>query len=92
MTIRLLTNYAIPPGATLQEALDDRNLTRAELARRMGRPLRTVNRIVKGRYAITPDMARQLEKILSIPATLWIRLEQNYQDDLARLRRPRNWR
>jgi len=42
---RLDTDYAIPPGETLLETIEALGMTQVELARRMGRPLKTVNEI-----------------------------------------------
>ena len=79
-------DVAIPPGATLRESIDAVGMTQAELARRMGRPLKTVNEIVKGRTAITPETATQLERVLGAPARFWLRLEMDFQATRARLR------
>ncbi|MBK9968361.1 MAG: hypothetical protein IPP07_27250 [Holophagales bacterium] len=38
-----------PPGETLAETLEELQITQAELARRMGRPIKTINEIVRGR-------------------------------------------
>ncbi len=72
------------PGETLQEILEDRQMTQAELAERTGRPKKTINEIIKGKSAITPETALQLERVLGVPASFWNNLEQNYQDYLAR--------
>ena len=48
-------DIAIPPGDTLLEILEDIGMTQAELAKRMGRPKKTINEIIKGKSAITPD-------------------------------------
>lgn len=85
----IVPDYASPPGATLAETLEARNMTQAELAERTGRPLKTINEIVKGKSAITADTAVQLEKVLAIPAKLWLQLEANYQEALARDREAR---
>ena len=60
-----------PPGDTLREALDEIGMTQAELARRMGRPKKTINEIVRGKAAITHETALQLERVLDIPAHFW---------------------
>lgn len=78
-------DYAVPPGATLKEVMDELGMTQAELAQRTGRPKKTINEIIKGKTAITPETALQLELTLGVPARLWNNLERNYQDTLARL-------
>lgn len=77
-------NWAIPPGELLAEALEERGMSQAELARRMNRPLKTVNEIVKAKTAVTPETAVQLEMVLGIAASFWIRAEANYREQLAR--------
>jgi HTH-type transcriptional regulator / antitoxin HigA len=74
------------PGETLEEILESRGMSQAELAERTGRPKKTINEIIRGKAAITPETALQLEKVLGIPATFWIAREQNYQEALARVR------
>ncbi len=79
-------DYVAPPGETLLEMLEERNMTQAELAERMGRPRKTINEIINGKAAITPDTAIQLERVFGVPTRFWSQLEQNYQDFLARQR------
>ena len=61
-------------------------MTQAELARRMARPLKTVNEIVNGKAQITPDTAIQLERALGISASFWNGMETHYRETLARRR------
>lgn len=75
--------WAVPPGDILQEVLDERGMTQSELARRTGRPVKTINEIIKGKAAITPETAIQFERSLSIPAQFWNNLESNYRAILA---------
>ena len=79
-------DYVSPPGDTLLDVLEERGMSQAELAERTGRPRKTINEIINGKTAITPDTALQLERVLSIPAQFWSQREQNYQDFLARQR------
>ena len=77
-------DYAVPPGATLLELLEFLGLTQAELAARAGRPKKTINEIIKGKAAITPDTAVQLERVLGSKASFWNALEGNYRTALVR--------
>lgn len=86
VTRTFLPDYSVPPGNTLLEVLEMIGLSQAELAERTGRPKKTINEIVKGKAAITPDTALQLERVLGRPsAGYWISLEQKYRATLARL-------
>ncbi|MFP4008209.1 MAG: HigA family addiction module antitoxin [Spirulinaceae cyanobacterium] len=73
-----------PPGETLEELLEEREMTQAELATRMGRPKKTINEIIKGKAEITPETALQLERVLGVSATFWSNRERHYRDFLAR--------
>jgi HTH-type transcriptional regulator / antitoxin HigA len=75
-----------PPGATLDELIEERGITQAELARRMGRPLNAVNEIVLGNKEITEDTALELERVLGTPAHFWLARESRYREYLARQR------
>lgn len=72
-----------PPGETLLEVLEERGITQAELAERTGRPRKTSNEIVKGKTAITPETALQLELVLGVPASFWNARETQYREFLA---------
>lgn len=68
-----------PPGETLLDVLEERGMTQADLAERTGRPRKTINEIVKGRAAITPETAFHLERALGIPASFWNNRESAYR-------------
>ena len=76
-------DYVSPPGDTLDELIADLGMTQSELAERIGRPKKTVNEIVKGKAAITPQTAIQLERVLGVPASFWNNRERNYREYLA---------
>jgi len=77
-------DYVSPPGDTLAEIIESRHMTQAELAVRMGRPTQKINDIIKGRLAITPETALQLEYVLGVPASFWNNRERRHQESLAR--------
>ena len=68
-----------PPGETLADLLEERHMTQTELAQRMGRPVNKINEIIKGKRAITPETAFQLEKVLGTPSSYWLNHEAHYQ-------------
>lgn len=72
------------PGVTLSDILEERTMTQADLAQRTGRPLKTINEIIKGKAAITSETAIQLERVLGTPAAFWNQRETNYRAYLAR--------
>jgi HTH-type transcriptional regulator / antitoxin HigA len=74
------------PGETLLEVLSAQGISQADLAERTGRPTKTINEIIKGKAAITPETAIQLERALGTAASFWITREQQYREFLARER------
>lgn len=78
------TDAVIPPGEILEEELEIRGMTQKELAQKMGRPVQTINEIVRGKRALTAETALDLERVLGIEAGLWVRLEGEYRLALAR--------
>jgi HTH-type transcriptional regulator / antitoxin HigA len=75
-----------PPGETLEEILEMRGMSQAELAERTGRPKKTINEIVQGKAAITAETAIQLERVLGVEAGFWNNREAQYREFLARRR------
>lgn len=78
-------DYAVPPGDTVLELIESLGISQSELAERTGRPKKTINEIIKGKAAITPETALQLERVLGVPASLFNNLEQQYRAALARI-------
>jgi len=74
-----------PPGDTLAETLMAKGMNQPSLALRMGRPVKTINEIIKGKAAIMPETAIQLERVLGIEAAFWLEREKNYRLELAQL-------
>jgi len=71
-----------PPGDTLLETIEALGMTQLELSQRMGRPVKTINEIINGKTAITPETALQLERVLGVPAHFWRNREEQYQQYL----------
>ncbi len=84
-SLAYVPDYAVPPGETLLETLDALGISQAELAERTGRPTKTINEIIKGKTAITPETALQLERVLGIPASFWNNRERQFRESLARM-------
>ncbi|MDO9390460.1 MAG: HigA family addiction module antitoxin, partial [bacterium] len=79
-------DYAVAPGETVKELLENRCMSQSDLASRADRPVKTINEIINGKAAITPETAIQFEKILGQPASFWLNLENNYREQIARLK------
>lgn len=81
----LQPDYAVPPGDTLAEWLDERHMRQAELASRINMSEKALSQIITGVAPLTRATAGKLELATGIPARTWNSLEALYQDDRARL-------
>lgn len=78
---------SVHPGEILREELKARGLTQLACAALMGRSVRVVNRIIKGRQSIIADTALDLERALGVSAGFWVRLQAEHDLCVARQRR-----
>jgi HTH-type transcriptional regulator/antitoxin HigA len=83
MTSTLRPFRPIKPGEILQEELDARGWTQADLAEIVDRPVQAINEIVAGKKAITPETALALAHALGTSPEYWLNLEGAYRLDLV---------
>ncbi|MCT7990565.1 helix-turn-helix transcriptional regulator [Laspinema olomoucense] len=77
-------NFVSPPGETLLERLQEREILVEELAAKMGISEVTIASLISGNTPITLEIALQLEQFLGIPAHFWNNRERHYREYLAR--------
>jgi HTH-type transcriptional regulator/antitoxin HigA len=83
-TLCFRPDYAIHPGETLAETLEELGMSQAELAQCMGRPLQMISEIIQGKKAITGEAALQLERATGVSANFWNSSQRNYEATLAK--------
>jgi len=71
------------PGRILSRELEARGWTQKDLAEIMGRPVQTINEIIRGTKQITPETAIELSQALGTSAEFWTNLEAKYRLHLA---------
>ena len=76
---------AIHPGEIIKDELDAREMKQKELASLMSMPTSVLNDIIKGRRAVTPEVAVLLQEILGIDASYWLSLQNQYDIDRANI-------
>lgn len=84
-------DYAVPPGETLAEWLEERRMKQAELASRINISEKALSQIVSGTATLTRATAAKLELVTGIAARTWNNLEAIYQDDRARISQRREF-
>lgn len=73
-----------PPGETLIDILDEKNLSIEWLSQSLDLKLIDTQRLLSGEMEITNDIALRLEQALVVPAGFWINREKFYRDSLMR--------
>jgi HTH-type transcriptional regulator/antitoxin HigA len=67
------------PGEEIRKRLRDHGWTQDELAQVLGRPIQTINAIIQGKKAVTPEMALALAAAFGTTADLWMQLESQFR-------------
>lgn len=78
-------DYAIPPGETLAERLEELGMDQRDLSNRLAMSPKCVCQIIRGKAPITQETAIKLERVTGVPAHVWNRLEMNYRAAKARI-------
>ena len=76
---------ATHPGRALRDELEARNLSPEELAELVRPSPEHIKRVLRGRASISGRFADELEQALGIPAHIWCRLQDFYDETLSRL-------
>ena len=67
------------PGVVLQEIhMREMGLNQSGLASLMKCSPRKINEIVNGKRAISPEFAIELENVLKTSASMWVRMQAEY--------------
>lgn len=76
----------IHPGVTLYEdVMQELDLSANQVAQILGVPANRISEIVRGRRAVTADTALRLAEWLGTSAEFWMRLQEKYDLEVARM-------
>jgi addiction module HigA family antidote len=75
---QLKIRYAVHPGITLKEKLEEIGMSPEEFAIKINLPIEILLNILDGKSPITSDIAVKLEESLGIPTSFWINKQINY--------------
>ena len=79
MTEQRSSAWISPPGETIEDLLEERGWTKAELAERLGCTPKHVNELLKGRATINATMAAALSRVLGSTPEFWLEREARYR-------------
>ena len=85
MISRNNTTIATPPGETIKDLLENRNISWRDFAFQMGMSDRQAMDLLEGRMRLTQETAERLEKVLGVPAKFWNSLETIYRKKAKRI-------
>ncbi|MBF05217.1 addiction module antidote protein, HigA family [bacterium] len=74
---------AIHAGEFLEDALEEYDMSQADLSERTGLSKKIINDIVRGRNPITHSTAFKLSKVFNFPSEYWMKLQQAYDASIA---------
>lgn len=75
-------DWAVPPGAAIQEWLDEEGLPRKKFATLSGLSAKQVDDLINGDLTIGKDIANMLSRTIGSTSAFWVSLEKNYRDGL----------
>lgn len=74
---------AVHPGYYIKEIIDESGLTQADFAKRLGTTPKNLSILVRGEQSLSVDMANKLSRMLGTSITLWLNLQQAYDQMTA---------
>lgn len=80
----LTPSTPIHPGEMIKDEIEYRGVSQKALAAEIGVPASVLNEVLNGKRAVTTEYALLLEAALGIEADLWIRLQSDYNKQVAK--------
>lgn len=77
--------HATHPGELIKDELKERSMTQKMLAEQTGIKPSVLSETVNGKRAVSLNMAIALEKVLGIPADVWMNLQTQFDLDTANI-------
>lgn len=75
---------AIHPGEMIKDEIEFRGISQKALATEIGLPASVLNEVLNGKRAVTTEYALLLEAALGIEADLWLKLQSDYNKQIAK--------
>lgn len=84
-TIRYESDYAVKPGETIHDLLEEHKMSIGAAAYRLGITIEEFLDVLAAKKRISTLLAFGLEKLFNVKAEFWINLQINYEKDIVRL-------
>jgi plasmid maintenance system antidote protein VapI len=78
-------DWAVPPGETIAELLEEHKMTPDDLAGMLDMPLRKVGGLLAGEEPVDAPTAAKLERLFGVSAGFWLAYEHSYRTSLDRI-------
>ena len=80
----LTPSNAIHPGEMIKDEIEFRGISQKALAAEIGLPASVLNEVLNGKRVVTTEYALLLEAALGIEADLWLKLQSDYNKQIAK--------
>lgn len=77
------SSNAIHPGEMIKDEIEFRGISQKALAAKIGLPPSVLNEVLNGKRAVTTEYALLLEAALGIEADIWLKLQSDYNKQIA---------
>lgn len=74
----------IHPGEMIKDEIEFRGISQKALAAEIGVPASVLNEVLNGKRAVTTEYALLFEAALGIEADLWLKLQSDYNKQIAK--------
>ena len=75
--------FVSPPGSTMQDELEERQIAPADLAQALGWSMSDLDALLAGQTPLDAELARQLEAFFGISVGYWLNHERAYRQRIA---------
>ncbi|MCM1532116.1 MAG: HigA family addiction module antitoxin [Bacteroides sp.] len=79
----LTPSRPVHPGEMIKDELEYRGMSQKELAAQIGIPASVLNAVLNGKRAVSTEYALLFEAALGIEADIWLKLQSDYNKQMA---------
>lgn len=80
----LTPSQPIHPGEMIKDEIEYRGISQKELAAEIGIPASVLNAVLNGKRAVTTEYALLFEAALGIDADIWLKIQSDYNKQVAK--------